>query len=175
MEPIKTEVARRLRKYIKDGYTGGYCQNRLVGSRARITSEVNLERIFEALEEAELVRFEWSPDDWFSWDDLVGDTYDVELNGDSVPGGERTIKAQEKKYKEWVEQEGVWHVSIEVRTSTDEEWNQADSLGCFVPWDGMGLMDSLKDSGYWHDMVGTAIDQLKEELKKRCPCCRKAG
>ena len=67
-------------------------------------------QILTAWQEAEgagLVRLRIAPDDCAAWEDLAGDSYDVELHKNTVPGGERTIKAQEKAERERIDRDGV--------------------------------------------------------------------
>ena len=83
-----------------------------------------------------LVRARIEPDNDLCYDDLAGDCYDVELNKDSVSGGERTIKAQEKQFKSLIERDGVWGFITETREFCDKcgngDWEHADSCWGFV-------------------------------------------
>ena len=68
---------------------------------------------WDKLEQAGFVRVRIEPDYDLSYDDLAGDSFDIELNADSVPGGARTIQAQEKRFKSLIEQDGVWGYIVE--------------------------------------------------------------
>ena len=79
-----------------------------------------------------LVRVRIEPDCDCCYEDLAGDCYDVELNKDSVPGGERTILAQKKAFDRMIEQDGVWGFVTETACKACGNWEFADSCWGFV-------------------------------------------
>jgi len=112
---------------------------------------------WEQLEYLDLVRLDWQPDYGLSYEDLAGDCFD-ESNYDSVPGGERTVKAQEKAFRESIEQDGVWGLVGQYRLTPDSDWIDGDSVWGFVGTD---------DTGYETDIMAETINQLKEALRDR--------
>lgn len=103
---------------------------------------------WDKLESAGLVRCRIEPDECCSYDDLCGDTYDVALNASTVPGGKRTIEAQEKSFKRTIERDGVWGFVIEYRKPDCDKcgrqgaWEHVDSC-----W---GFVGEIDDSALWH-------------------------
>lgn len=126
--------------------------------------------LWELLEDAELVRIRLEPDEWWNWENLEGDSYNVELHVDTVPGGERTILAQQKEFRALVEREGVWVVITEYRLNEDDEWEHGDSIGGIVAEN----LDEYLEDGYGLDLRGQAIELLRKDLRSRCPSCRRS-
>ncbi len=118
------------------------------------------------LERADLIRVKAVPDEFMEWDDMVGDCFS-ESNADTVPGGMRTIKAQESAYRRRLDSEGVWGFVGEYRLSPGSAWVEADSL-----W---GCDDPSETSETALEVQSATIDSLVTALKSRCPVCRKAG
>ena len=78
------------------------------------------------------------PDEHLCEDDLFGDTFDIEMHKDTVPGGERTIKAQYKAAVERVERDGVWGLILEKQCPNCASWEHVEScfgFECEVPED----------------------------------------
>lgn len=103
---------------------------------------------WDKLESAGLVRCRIVPDECCDIEDLKGDTYNVELNADTVPGGKRTIEAQEKAFMELIERDGVWGFVIEYRKPAcgtcgrKADWEHVDSC-----W---GFVGEIEESEMWH-------------------------
>ena len=178
-------VRAMIRERIRGRYS--YSPESLPHAAENARRELRLRRRWEALESAGLVRMRFVPDDCSSFDDLAGDTYDVEYNRDTVPGGERTIVAQRKAFEREIERDGVWGCVTEYRLSpcpdchdaeyglgvvhcgesdTDRHcggWAHGDSCWGFVGTDA---------HGYESDLMSGAIDALRDALVSRCPTCR---
>jgi hypothetical protein len=86
----------------------------------------------ELISEDENVRLKFVQDEYVCYEDLAGDTYNVEYNADSVPGGERTILAQEKAFKALIDNEGVWGFVIEKKCPQCNQWEHYESCWGFV-------------------------------------------
>lgn len=114
--------------------------------RAILRDRVETE--FDDLEARGLVKFEVESDDCWDWENLVGDSYD-ECHADTVPGGMRTIKAQERESRKQVEQYGVFGlVSYALGEQVDSCW------GFFGDYD--------EDyAGYGTDIKASAIDAVQ--------------
>lgn len=90
------------------------CHGRLFPGGTALHSRRNaiyrdkVETEFDNLEHRGLVKFVIEPYHDCNWDDLEGDTYDVDMHEDTVPGGGRTIKAQQKEFRRSVEDSGVF-------------------------------------------------------------------
>lgn len=129
--------------------------------------------LWERLENADLVRLRTPFDEaGFSWEDLEGDMFDVELNADSVPGGERTIKAQQKAFRERAERDGVGGIVGEYRTKPDGKWEHGGSCWGIVFGDYRDLNDPFENE-IAGDVMSETIDALRDALRDRCPCCRR--
>lgn len=165
---MRDKVRERMREAIRAGLRGGFCQHRLVGLRERVEEKVKLDELWDRLEYADLVKLELEPDEHVTWEDMAGDTFDVDVHEDTVPGGARTIRAQEKRYRERLEQDGVWGVVGYYRVSEDAEWERGDSV-----W-GMEL-EWAEDNEYRDDIKSQTIEKLRKTLRSRCRCCRRAS
>jgi hypothetical protein len=108
---------------------------------------------FEALEDQGFVRLHLEPDYCSTFEDLAGDTYDIDSNASTVNGGERTIKAQEKAERERIDRDGVWGLIGQVKCSECGQWKDIDSVWGFVGED-------WKDSGYDVDIMAACVDSL---------------
>jgi len=148
----------------KEGYSYPSGGSRLQGQFDAARRSLATRELFEKLESLGLVRINIIPDAHCSMDDLKGDCYDVALNASTVPGGERTIKAQEKAFEAKVERDGVWGVVGEYRTSADEQWEQADSCFGFVG-------DDWKDSGTDTDIMYATLKALSDAWDDCCKHC----
>jgi len=124
--------------------------------------------VWDRLESAGLVRVEYPYDESSDYADLAGDTYNVELNEDTVPGGARTIIAQGKAYKRKIESDGVVGMVTSYRVSTESAWENGDAI-----WGFVGVADA-ETSGYLEDCKSLTIAALREALTDRCPTCRQA-
>lgn len=135
---------------------------------------------------AGLLRIRIAPDEDCSWDNLVGDCFDIEVNASSIPNSERTIKAQEKRFQERIEQDGVWGIIAEYRARPCAEHfdrviscQDSDFAGRCTGWNHGGSCwgfdyESACDPQVQLDIALEAMDQLKKTLMDRCPTCRKA-
>lgn len=124
-------------------------------------------RRWENAERAGLVRFELEPDQC-GWDedDLFGDTFNVEVHGDTVPGGERTILAEKRRAVKRVEEDGVWVVAGYYRTQPGAPWVRGDAVGGVVGYseeEHEELIVDVKDE---------TLALLAKALRRRCPECR---
>lgn len=122
-------------------------------------------RRWEHAEDAGLVRFRTLPDEG-PYD--AGDTYDVDMHKDTVPGGERAIVAQRKAEESRLERDGLWGIACDYRVSPSMPWTPGDSVWGFVG-------DDWQDSGYDVDVRAETLASLVDALKSRCPVCRKAS
>jgi hypothetical protein len=108
-----------------------------------------IDRIWDDAETAGLVRLRIEPDDTSEYDDLAGECYDVAYNADSVPGGARTIQAQEKAFRCRIDRDGVWGYTAEYWTGCDVcgrgEWEHAYSCWGFI---GEVCEDAVYDGKY---------------------------
>ena len=75
-----------------------YSNASLPSAARNAAMDVATDYVWDRLESAGLVRVEYPHDESSEYDDLAGDTYNVELNEDTVPGGARTIIAQGKAH-----------------------------------------------------------------------------
>ena len=134
-----------------------------------IKRKARIQRQFEALEDAELVRIRREPDEFMSYEDMAGDTFDPS-NASTVPGGMRTIKAEEKEYKRKLEQDGAWGIIGEYRASATDKWIQGDSI-----W-GMEYDYAFsEDNDCLLDVMELTIKSLRDTLANRCPHCHGTG
>jgi len=92
-------------------------------------------------------------DELATFDDVAGDTYRVELHADTVPGGERTIRAEEKRERARVDSEGIWGIVGEYQCPTCGSWVAADSCWGFIGNDWAG-------SGYDEDIMAATLDAV---------------
>ena len=173
-ELARKMVKRGLRRAWLDEHADrtSYCRHRYSGKTmdtARKNARIRL--LWDALEEAELVRRRVEPDDC-CWEDIAGDCFKVGLHADTVPGGARTIKAQEKREWERVQRDGVWRIVTEYRLPGLGDWGIGGGLGCIVGDDVELLWDW---DGYGLDLRHECIEALRSALKSRCPCCRRAA
>lgn len=121
--------------------------------------------------DCDLIRIDVRPDDMCDLDDVFGDTFDVELNASSVPGGERTIKAQHKEAIRRVEQFGIVGIVSQYRLTPDSQWIDADSCWGF---EGYYSPDDPIENDCALDLLLSAREQLINSLQdrycKRCGC-----
>lgn len=108
-----------------------------------------IETRFDQLKDKGLVDFRLEPDDHGQFEDLEGDSYDVELNKDTVPGGARTILAQQKDFRRSVERDGVFGLVVDVHGDA------FDSISGFA-----GEYDS-DYAGYATDLKASAISAVE--------------
>jgi len=120
---------------------------------------------WRAAQEAGLVELAIEPDEWISFEDLTGDTYNREANPD-IP--EARMAREEAAERERIDREGVWGIVGRYRVSPDALWKVADSICGFIGNDFEG-------SGYDVDVKSETLDRLTDALRGRCPRCRKAA
>lgn len=93
------------------------------------------------------------PDECCTLDDLAGDTFDVAAHASTVPGGERTIRAQEKRFKQRIERDGVWGYILEHKVAVcahcgqGGQWEAVDS--CFGFDDSDYCIDEAKAAAHY--------------------------
>lgn len=127
-----------------------------------------MEKIWDQLEYHDLVKIELESDDGWSWEDLEGDIFNVELNESTVPGGARTILAQQKAFRASIERDGVVRISGYYRLSEDDEWIYGGGCGGYE-------YEHARTDEPQSDVKYECLVELLKALKSRCPCCRKAG
>lgn len=120
--------------------------------------------VWEAMERADLVKLELEPDDCVDIEDLEGDSYNVELNKDSVPGGERTILAQQKRFREKVEQDGVATIVGYYRLHEDDEWNRGGCIGGMAGYD-----EPLDQTDCADEVREETLDLLVKAMERESP------
>lgn len=99
------------------------------------------------------VRLRIEPDDECrSWDELFGDSFDP-LHAGDVPGGLRTLKAQEKEARARIERDGVWGFVVE--TVRADKWEHSGSC-----W-GFDSLDYCRTEG-----IAAAVAALREERER---------
>lgn len=113
------------------------------------------------LESAGKVRCRIEPDTDVDYEFLAGDTYNVEINGSTVPGGKRTIEAQEKAFKRSLEMDGVWGYIVEVRCPCCDNWEHVDSCWGFT---GDPYKDDMEGETLWAKKE--AIDIIRNRQKE---------
>jgi len=95
-----------------------------------------IDAVWDDAEEKGQVRVRVERDNDICYEDLAGDCYDVEYNKDTVPGGARTIRAQEREFQRLIERDGVWGYVSEVWRGCDAcgrgEWEHVDSCWGFA-------------------------------------------
>lgn len=127
-----------------------------------------------------MVRLRFVPDDDSSFVDMCGDCFSIEHNADSVPGGARTLIAQEKKFKRKLESDGIWGCIGEFTLDDCEGYSRCkepDSYGrraehcdCGATWNDGGSLYGLEgtdDYGYQVDIKLETIEALKTALRNR--------
>lgn len=100
----------------------GYKATEAMWTHKRLTEFLRL----EAAGRARLIK---QLDDVFSFEDIMGDTYDVDVNAD-IPGGARRLKAEEKRERQRANDEGVWGIIAQVLDG--DTWTDLDSCWGFV-------------------------------------------
>lgn len=167
---VKAVGIDRIRQCIKDGLKNdrSYCSGRLPQVKENMLRDAAVEHLWDRLEEAGLVKYETPADYSVGYSDMEGDLFDVDAHRDTVPGGERTILAQQKRYREHLDEVGVVGIVGYYRLSEDSEWVHADSI-----WGIEG--DAVEECGYLEDIKYATILALRAKLKERCPCCRGKG
>ena len=148
---VRTQIKTNMRCALRGEFS--YMAGRLPTVWENFHREVEEVALFRYFEEAGLVRIESEPDD-ISTDDLFGDCFD-EIHADSVPGGMRTIKAQEREALRRLEAECQWVIVAESLSADSPEWEMADTLGGFVG-------DDFEGSGYEPQVYMSAVLQLAE-------------
>ena len=144
---VKRAGTRAVQKLLRDRLTSGHSYSPVSLAKAAeyAREAAAVDHVWARLEAAGLVRLEVRPDEDCSLDDLAGDTYDVELNKDTVPGGERTIVAQRKAFEEQVERDGVYGVVGQYRPSPEGKWVTADSCWGMVGYDNVDKSEIAYD------------------------------
>lgn len=140
-----------------------YSHESLPNAARNARRSASIDYLWDRLECAGLVTLEYEPDHDYGYEYLAGDCFD-ESNADSVPGGMRTIKAQEEAFKRKIESDGVWGLVGRYRLSEDDPWSNGDSVWGFVGTD---------DTGYETDIKAETIGALVDALRDRCPTCRR--
>lgn len=124
----------------------------IVGQNALVSLEIARTLVlWEQLEDTGLVRLRTVPDDSYDWSDK--------------PDG-----MSDERWEE-VSQGGAWGIVGEYRITEEAEWQQADSVWGFV---GYSTHDDPFENPYVSDIMAQTIEQLKDTLKNRCPCCRQS-
>lgn len=138
---VQRDIRRRIRKLLHDRLTSGYSYfpESLAQAASNARTSAAIDSIWSALESAGLVRLRVEPDHDYSIEDLEGDTFNVALNKDTVPGGARTILAQQKRFRERIEQDGVVGVIGEYRAAPSGKWIYGGSC-----WGMEGYDDPLQ-------------------------------
>jgi hypothetical protein len=155
MTPRALRYYYESRKFRKFHYSEQYGRM-FPGGTAKASREYAIRRDaveteFNNLKQRGLVGLRFPPDDHWCFEDLEGDAYDVDLNKDTVPGGERTIKAQQKEFRRKVEQDGVFGIeAVALGNVVDSIWGFAGDYD-----DDFG--------GYGTDMKQAAIDAVQEQ------------
>lgn len=146
--------------------------------KAKWTTAIN--RQWQRLEDLNMVRLRFVPDEMSSYEDMCGDTFNIEMNADSVPGGARTILAEEKTFKRKLELDGIWGCIGEFTLDNCEGYSRCkkpDTYGrrsehcdCGATWHHGGSLFALEgtdDYGYQSDIKAETIDALKTALRNR--------
>ena len=152
------EAVRRLvrDRLSTDGRT--YCPGSLPQAARNARESARTLRRFLRLERLGIVRIDERPDLDARWEDIAGDTYDVDAHRDTVPGGERTIRAQEKRERGRMDRDGVWGYVAQVRTP--DGWEDVDSCWGFVG-------DDYDGSGYDDDHRAAVVDAARQMIRRR--------
>jgi hypothetical protein len=82
---------------------------------------------------------------------------DTEPDWDAICINHHVAALERKEYRDRCNRDGLWIYAAYYRTSVDDEWILADSIGGFVGSD-------WKDSGYDTDMRETALEALEAIL-----------
>lgn len=155
---VKRRARKMIRKQLVERMESGhsYSPESLPAAAAAARRKAAVDSIWERLEEAGLVKLEVKPDDDVDLESLEGDMFDVEMHEDTVPGGARTILAQQKRFRERVERDGVWGVVGSYRAQPSGKWIHADSC-----W-GMEGYESYEDSEIADDVKWATLKALVE-------------
>lgn len=153
---IKKEVLQLYKKFREpyiSKYFVGVSMSRAGHCLAHAKRVIKINRIWDVLEECGLVRLVVEPDHESSYEDLAGDSYDIIAIGDSISGGARTVKAQEKKFAERCQQ-GAVMVSSEIKCSHCSSFETVNCIG--------GLFwDDWEENECVNDLKESAIDRIK--------------
>jgi hypothetical protein len=167
----KKLIQRQLRERLEHG--SRYSPESLPGAAAAARRKAAVDSIWERLEEAGLVKLEVKPDEHVDLEDLEGDMFDVELHEDTVPGGARTILAQQKRFRERVERDGVWGIVGSYRAEPSGEWIEADSCWGMEGYDDYenneiaddvkwATLEALVDLADLHERLAEAVEEWSE-------------
>ena len=101
------------------------------------------------------VRIVAHPDGWCDLDDLLGDTFNSDVNTDIKP----EILERERQHEiDRISNDGVWCLVAEYWDG--EEWQCADSVGGFIGND-------FSTSGYEPDLMRSAINAYRQSILDR--------
>jgi len=145
--------------YLRRPHTSKYWVGVVMGKAkqclnyARHIDSVN--RRWSILENFGMVRIDIMPDYNNTYEDLAGDTYDVDVVGNSISGGKRTVLAQKKKFDERC-QLGVVGIVGKKRCPCCNGWVEVDSI-----W---GIMsDEWAESEHLIDIKSSVLNSLIKE------------
>lgn len=100
--------------------------------------ERQVRREWDKLQMRGVVDFSVKQDPYMTFEDYEGDTFDVEEHKDTVPGGARTIKADEKRVREAAEREGFYYMEGSINGEV------VDNLGGFIGTEWVDLEIEFK-------------------------------
>lgn len=156
-----------LRASIKEALTGkfSYTRGRLPRVWENLQRDEEIGWVFKHFEYKNLVRLVPEPDD-LPTDDLFGNCFD-ECHADTIPGGLRELRAQEKRALDRVNEDGqrfihTDYLRVGYASQDPDGWHQADGIGGFVG-------DDFYGSGYEPDLYRSALEGLFESRGGRLP------
>lgn len=163
---VRTSATSRIRSLLRDrlapnGHT--YAPSSLpdAARNARYTAACNY--LFSFFADLGFLRISCDSDPDFSFDDYAGDTYNVDLHASTVPGGVRTIRAQEKRARADFENDGAWYVCADFISCSPPKWTHGDACGGLV-----GYPDPL-ESDMADDIRASTLEQFLEHHHTRPP------
>lgn len=144
-----------LRRSMKEALTGkfSYTKGRLPQVWSTLQYDAEVEWVFKHFEAKGEVGMGVDADD-LPFEDLFGDMFE-EYHADTIPGGMRELKAQEKRAQARLAEDGQWYVETWVRDPGGDGWHSADGIGGFVG-------DDFYGSGYEIGLYMAALKRLFE-------------
>lgn len=140
-------MQKQMKRRLSERYS--YVESSLPTAYVNMISEMGVHYVFLALQELKLVTLKREPDDWVSYDDLMGDSYDPEANPDIDPN---VLKKQEEAFRQRIDVEGVY-VYSSAYLLPDGTTEDSDTIGGFVGNDFFG-------SGYEPQVMLAALDEV---------------
>lgn len=160
---LKTLVRKKMQEHFQYRLKGelSYMAGVLPETYRHVVETTVTGRIFYLLEAAGHVSILKEFDQEWSFDDLLGDTYDPDANPDM---NRNLILKQKKEQLERIEREQVWFYYTAVKRHRSKGWDETEACGGFIgdDFEGSGYDEDFRRSCVNHWLRGRGLPTVED-------------